>query len=59
MPPGKFETETGTRDGIGITLIRGFARQLGGELAVEEAKGTRYTLRIKLHREIDEPEMAA
>jgi two-component sensor histidine kinase len=59
IPPGKFETETGTRDGIGITLIRGFARQLGGELLVEEANGTRYTLRIKLHREIEDPEMAA
>jgi two-component sensor histidine kinase len=59
IPPGKFETETGTRDGIGITLIRGFARQLGGELTVEEDGGTRYTLRVKLHREIDEAEIAA
>ncbi len=59
IPPGRFETEMGTRDGIGITLIRGFARQLGGELKVEEDGGTRYTLRVKLQREIEEPEMAA
>jgi two-component sensor histidine kinase len=59
IPPGAAESETGPRDGIGITLIRGFARQLGGELSVEESHGTRYSLRIKMHREIDEGDLAA
>ncbi len=59
IPDGKHESETGPRDGIGITLIRGFARQLGGELTVEEKNGTRYTLRMKLQREIDETDIAA
>jgi two-component sensor histidine kinase len=59
IPPGTRESETGPRDGIGITLIRGFARQLGGELTVEELHGTRYTLKIKMHREIDEGDIAA
>jgi two-component sensor histidine kinase len=59
IPAGKHESETGPRDGIGITLIRGFARQLGGELTVEEKAGTRYTLRIKMQREIDETDIAA
>jgi len=59
MPAGRTESETGPRDGIGITLIRGFARQLGGELTVEESTGTRYTLRMKMHREIEEAEIAA
>lgn len=51
VPAGRVETESGTRDGIGITLIRGFARQLGATLTVEENDGTRYTVRMKLHRE--------
>jgi two-component sensor histidine kinase len=59
IPPGRMDSETGPRDGIGIQLIRGFARQLGGELTVEEAAGTRYTLRIKLHRDISEADIAA
>jgi two-component sensor histidine kinase len=59
IPPGTAESETGPRDGIGITLIRGFARQLGGELSVQERHGTRYALRIKLHREIEDGEIAA
>ena len=57
IPAG--ETETGIRDGIGITLIRGFARQLAAELTVEEEAGTRYTLRLKLQRELSEAELAA
>ncbi len=48
IPAGKTETETGTRDGIGITLIRGFAKQLGATLSVEEQAGTRYSVRIPL-----------
>ncbi len=48
IPAGRTETETGTRDGLGLTLIRGFARQLGGTLVVEEAGGTRYVVRVPL-----------
>ncbi len=48
IPAGRSETETGTRDGLGITLIRGFARQLGATLSVEENPGTRYSVRIPL-----------
>ncbi len=51
IPAGRAETETGTRDGIGLQLIRGFARQLGGTLDVREGDGTRYELRMRLHRE--------
>jgi hypothetical protein len=32
---------------------------LGGELTVEEKDGTRYTLRIRMQREIDETDIAA
>ncbi len=48
IPAGRTETETGTRDGLGITLIRGFVRQLGGTLTVEENLGTRYHVRVPL-----------
>ena len=51
MPAGRVETEAGTRDGIGLQLIRGFARQLGATLTMDEQKGTRYLLRMKLRRE--------
>ena len=47
------------RDGIGITLIRGFARQLAADLTVEEESGTRYTLRMTLRHDVGETEMAA
>lgn len=50
IPAGRAETETGIRDGLGIQLIRGFARQLAAELVVTEGVGTRYQLRLKLHR---------
>ena len=50
IPAGRAETETGTRDGIGLQLIRGFARQLGGTLQVREGAGTRYAVRMTLHR---------
>ena len=50
IPAGRVETESGTRDGIGIQLIRGFARQLGATLAVEEGHGTRYKVRLPLQR---------
>ena len=41
----------GRRDGIGLQLIRGFARQLGGSLAVDDGVGTRYTVLLPLRRE--------
>ncbi len=56
IPAGRVETEAGTRDGIGIQLIRGFARQLGATLKVEEGHGTRYTVNLSLQRKrLDSP----
>ena len=57
IPAGRAETETGIRDGLGIQLIRGFARQLGATLDVLEgeadaegrSEGTRYTLLVPLN----------
>ncbi len=43
---GRTEVSDGGRDGIGIQLIRGFARQLGARLVVEETEGTRYMVEI-------------
>ena len=51
MAAGRTETEAGTRDGIGIQLIRGFARQLGATLTVGNTDGTHYLLRMKLRHE--------
>ena len=48
IPAGRMETETGIRDGLGIQLIRGFARQLGATLSVVEEYGTHYHLRLVL-----------
>jgi two-component sensor histidine kinase len=59
MPTGMTESEHGVRDGIGITLIRGFARQLGGELTVEETTGTRYTLSMTLRHDVGDTDLAA
>ena len=53
IPAGKTETETGTRDGIGITLIRGFARQLQATLTVQEDQGTRYAVHFPLNQVIE------
>ncbi len=56
IPAGRVETEAGTRDGIGIQLIRGFARQLGATLQVEEGHGTRYRVHLPLQRKrLDSP----
>ena len=56
IPAGRVETEAGTRDGIGIQLIRGFARQLGATLEVEEGQGTRYKVGLPLrHKRIESP----
>ncbi len=58
IPAGRFETEAGPRDGIGIQLINGFTRQLGGKLEVQEGDGTRYLVRMKLRRErLDSPQL--
>jgi two-component sensor histidine kinase len=43
---GRAETESGERDGIGLQLIRGFTRQLGASLTVEEGHGTQYGVRL-------------
>ena len=48
IPAGRVETETGTRDGLGLQLIRGFSKQLKATLVVEQEHGTRYTLTIPL-----------
>jgi two-component sensor histidine kinase len=55
IPAGRTETETGTRDGIGLQLIRGFARQLGASLEIGEAQGTRYAVRLSLHPQPIDP----
>ncbi len=46
IPAGKSVTESGMRDGIGLQLIRGFARQLGAFVDVEQGAGTRYAVRL-------------
>lgn len=48
IPAGRAETEAGVRDGLGLQLVRGFVRQLGATLLVEEGHGTRYTIAIPL-----------
>jgi two-component sensor histidine kinase len=48
IPAGRAETETGTRDGLGIQLIRGFARQLRATLDVHEGRGTTYRVNFPL-----------
>ena len=48
IPAGRADTEAGIRDGIGLQLIRGFVRQLGATLLLEEQDGTRYTVTIPL-----------
>ena len=56
IPAGRVETEAGTRDGIGLQLIRGFSRQLGATLEVKEGGGTQYVVRLPLRKErIDGP----
>ena len=56
MLAGRAETAAGMRDGIGIQLITGFARQLGAALEVDQGAGTRYLVRMKLQRErLDSP----
>lgn len=54
IPAGRAETADGVRDGIGLQLIRGFARQLGATLEVTHDGGTRYALELALRRERSE-----
>jgi two-component sensor histidine kinase len=58
VPEGPGETETGMRDGLGLHLIRGFARQLGARLDITQDHGTRYEVLVDLRRErrADSPE---
>jgi two-component sensor histidine kinase len=51
IPAGPAETETGKRDGLGLQLIRGFARQLGAALTVDQGQGTRYVVEMPLRRQ--------
>lgn len=51
IPSGRQQTEAGVRDGIGLQLINGFARQLNATLLVEEVFGTRYVVTVPLHEE--------
>lgn len=46
LPPGRSDTETGVRGGIGLKLVRGLARQLGATLTIDERQGTRYEIAI-------------
>ena len=56
LPPGRSDTETGVRDGIGIQLVRGLARQLGATLTVNEGNGTRYEVAMRLNpKHMDSP----
>jgi two-component sensor histidine kinase len=48
IPPGRSETESGTRDGLGLQLIRGFSRQLGATLVVTQQPGTHYSIHMPL-----------
>ncbi len=51
IPAGRVETEAGTRDGIGLQLIKGFSRQLGAKLDIREGNGTEYLVRMPLRKE--------
>lgn len=58
IPAGRVQTEAGVRDGIGIQLIRGFARQLNATLLVDEVVGTRYVVTLPLRRaRFDSPKL--
>ncbi len=46
--PAGWRPRAARGDGIGLQLIRGFSRQLGASLEVEEGHGTRYAVRLSL-----------
>ena len=51
IPPSQEADASGARDGLGLRLIRGFARQLNAQLQVTEGAGTRYLVTIPLASE--------
>ncbi len=51
IPSGRQQTDAGVRDGIGLQLINGFARQLNAALLVEEVFGTRYVVTLPLRQD--------
>jgi len=55
LPAGRAMTEMGIRDGIGLRLIRGFSRQLGATLVVEQEHGTRYVVHMPMQTRNPEP----
>ena len=55
IPAGRGETGVGTHDGIGLNLIRGFAKQLGAAVHITHEFGTRYDIAIPLIR-VREPD---
>ena len=58
IPAGRVQTEAGMRDGIGLQLIRGFARQIGATLAVSEDAGTEYRVSLPLRKaKLQSPEL--
>jgi two-component sensor histidine kinase len=50
-PPAAEAGPAPAAAGIGIQLIHGFVRQLRASLEIDESHGTRYVLRLPLHRE--------
>lgn len=50
IPTGQIQTDAGVRDGIGIQLICGFARQLNATLLVDEVLGTKYVVTMPFRR---------
>ena len=48
IPSGRQQTDAGMRDGVGLHLINGFARQLNATLLVDEVLGTRYVVTFPL-----------
>lgn len=51
LSEGPSQTAAGQREGIGLSLIGGFTRQLGGRLSVTQVNGTRYELDLPVQRE--------
>jgi two-component sensor histidine kinase len=51
LPAGTADGQADPHEGIGLHLIRGFARQLGGQLTIGQESGTRYDLALELRRD--------
>ena len=58
LPVGRSDTETGIRDGMGLKLVHGLARQLGATLTVDERQGTRYEVTMPLNARPAEANLA-